>query len=175
MVNAILVGMEINESLPKGETPRDTEGYEGFYHLHKMTGDVAHTELDYIVRDHNKESFEKRQEILKKIAEDMNTKWGEGTVKLTIEQEYRNMLEIIEKDMHLIDNAKEACRRAGIEPLVKPIRGGTDGAQLSFKGLPCPNLGTGGSAFHGPFEHITAEGMDIATDIALEIVKIYAE
>ena len=175
MVNAILVGMEINASLPAGETPRDTEGYEGFYHLYKMTGDVAHTELDYIVRDHNKESFEKRQEILKKIADDMNAKWGEGTVKLTIEQEYRNMLEIIEKDMHLIENAKEACRRAGIEPLIKPIRGGTDGAQLSFKGLPCPNLGTGGSAFHGPFEHITAEGMDIATDVALEIVKIYAE
>ena len=175
MVNAILVGMEINESLPEGETPRDTEGYEGFYHLHKMTGDVAHTELDYIVRDHNKESFEKRQEILKKITDEMNAKWGEGTVKLTIEQEYRNMLEIIEKDMHLIENAREACRRAGIEPVVKPIRGGTDGAQLSFKGLPCPNLGTGGSAFHGPFEHITAEGMDIATDVALEIVKIYAE
>ena len=175
MVNAALVGMEINAGLPEGQTPRDTEGYEGFYHLYKMSGDVAHTELHYIVRDHDKDSFEERQNILRKLAEDANAKWGEGTVKLTIEQEYRNMLEIVEKHMHLIDNAKESCRRAGVEPLVKPIRGGTDGAQLSFKGLPCPNLGTGGYAFHGPFEHITAEGMDIATNVALEIVKLYAE
>ncbi len=175
MVNAVLVAMEINAMLPAKETPRDTEEYEGFYHLEKMCGDVAHTELHYILRDHNKKSFELRQNVLRDIERNINAKWGEGTAKLTITQEYRNMLEIIGSCMHLIENAKNACRTLNVEPVVKPIRGGTDGAQLSFKGLPCPNLGTGGYAFHGPFEHITAEGMDIATDIAIEIIKIYAE
>lgn len=175
MVNAVLVAMEINSMLPAGETPRDTEDYEGFYHLEKMTGDVAHAELHYILRDHSKNSFEMRQNILRDIEKNINAEWGEGTAKLTITQEYRNMLEIIEGCMHLIENAKDACRTLNVEPVVKPIRGGTDGAQLSFKGLPCPNLGTGGYAFHGPFEHITAEGMDIATEIATEIVKIYAK
>ncbi|MCI6464848.1 MAG: peptidase T [Faecalicatena sp.] len=175
MVNASLVAMEINSMLPSGDTPRDTEDYEGFYHLVSMAGEVGHAELNYIVRDHDAATFEVRQETLRHIEKLMNEKWGPGTVKLTISQQYRNMAEVIDGCKHLIDNAKKACENAGVTPLILPIRGGTDGAQLSFKGLPCPNLGTGGHGYHGPYEHITAEGMDLATDITVELVKIYAQ
>lgn len=175
MVNASLVAMEINSMLPSGDTPRGTEDYEGFYHLVSMSGEVGHAELNYIVRDHNAATFEVRQETLLHIEKLMNEKWGEGTVKLTITQQYRNMSEIIDGCRHLIENAKKACENAGVTPLILPIRGGTDGAQLSFKGLPCPNLGTGGHGYHGPYEHITVEGMDLATDITVELVKIYAQ
>lgn len=175
MVNASLVAMEINSMLPSGDTPRGTEDYEGFYHLVSMSGEVGHAELNYIVRDHNAATFEVRQETLLHIEKLINEKWGEGTVKLTITQQYRNMSEIIDGCRHLIENAKKACENAGVTPLILPIRGGTDGAQLSFKGLPCPNLGTGGHGYHGPYEHITVEGMDLATDITVELVKIYAQ
>ena len=175
MVNAALVAMEINSLLPAGETPRDTDGYEGFYHLTDMKGDVGEAVLRYIIRDHSAEKFEQRKETLRSIEKQMNAKWGRGTVTLTLTDQYRNMAEIISGCMHLIENAEKACRRAGVEPLILPIRGGTDGAQLSFKGLPCPNLGTGGHGYHGPYEHITAEGMDAACEVALELVKIYAE
>lgn len=175
MVNAALVAMEINSLLPAGETPRDTDGYEGFYHLTDMKGDVGEAVLRYIIRDHSAEKFEQRKETLRSIEKQMNEKWGRGTVTLTLTDQYRNMAEIISGCMHLIENAEKACRRAGVEPLILPIRGGTDGAQLSFKGLPCPNLGTGGHGYHGPYEHITAEGMDAACSIALELVKLYAE
>ena len=175
MVNASLVAMEINSLLPAGETPRDTDGYEGFYHLTDIKGDVGEAVLRYIIRDHDSGRFGQRKETLRAIAAQMNVKWGRGTVELTITDQYRNMAEIISGCMHLIRNAEEACRRAGVEPLILPIRGGTDGAQLSFKGLPCPNLGTGGHGFHGPYEHITAEGMDAACEVALELVKLYAE
>ena len=175
MVNASLVAMEINSLLPAGETPRDTDGYEGFYHLTDIKGDVGEAVLRYIIRDHDSGRFGQRKETLRAIAAQMNAKWGCGTVELTITDQYRNMAEIISGCMHLIRNAEEACRRAGVEPLILPIRGGTDGAQLSFKGLPCPNLGTGGHGFHGPYEHITAEGMDAACEVALELVKLYAE
>ena len=175
MVNAALVAMEINSLLPAGETPRDTDGYEGFYHLTDMKGDVGEAVLRYIIRDHSAEKFEQRKETLRSIEKQMNAKWGRGTVTLTLTDQYRNMAEIISGCMHLIKNAEKACRRAGVEPLILPIRGGTDGAQLSFKGLPCPNLGTGGHGYHGPYEHITAEGMDAACSIALELVKLYAE
>ena len=175
MVNASLVAMEINSLLPAGETPRDTDGYEGFYHLTDMKGDVGEAILRYIIRDHDTDSFEQRKETLSSIEKQMNAKWGRGTVTLTVTDQYRNMAEIISGCMHLIRNAEKACRNAGVEPLILPIRGGTDGAQLSFKGLPCPNLGTGGHGYHGPYEHITAEGMDAACEVALELVKIYAE
>lgn len=175
MVNAALVAMEINSLLPAGETPRDTQGYEGFYHLTDMSGDVAEAVLDYIIRDHDAKNFEHRKDTLREIAKNMNLKWGFGTVKLTITDQYRNMADIIADHMHLIDNAKKACENAGVTPLVIPIRGGTDGAQLSFKGMPCPNLGTGGHGYHGPYEHITVEGMEAACDVAMELVKIYAE
>ncbi|MGF7009644.1 tripeptide aminopeptidase [Lachnospiraceae bacterium PF1-21] len=172
MINASLVGMEINSLLPGCETPRGTEDYEGFYHLDGFTGDVANATASYIIRDHNATAFEARKNTLRLIEKDLNEKWGAGTVKLTITDQYRNMAEIIEGCMQLIENAKTAAEKVGIEPLVRPIRGGTDGATLSFMGLPCPNLGTGGHAYHGPLEHITVEGMDLATEMALELVKI---
>lgn len=175
MINASLVAMEINSLLPGADTPRDTEGYEGFYHLTDMSGDVTHAVLNYIVRDHNASLFEARKNTLRHIEKIMNEKWGEGTVKLTIKDQYTNMAEVISGCMHLIENAKQAAKNVGLTPEVMPIRGGTDGAYLSFHGLPCPNLGTGGYAFHGPYEHITAEGMDAATNMILEIVKLYAK
>lgn len=174
MVNSQLIGMEINSMLPT-ETPATTEGYEGFYHLMEITGSVENTKLVYIVRDHDADKFDARNEFLKNIEKTMNEKYGEGVVTLTIKQQYRNMKEKIEPCMHLIDNAKKAIRAVGIEPEVGAIRGGTDGAQLSFKGLPCPNIGTGGAAYHGACEHISVEGMDKVVDIAVELVKIYAQ
>ena len=175
MVNASLVAMEINSMLPADETPRDTDGYEGFYHLTDMRGDVGSAVLRYIIRDHSAEKFEERKETLRRIEKKINEKWGRGTAVLTLTDQYRNMAEIIAGSMHLIRNAEKACEAADVKPLILPIRGGTDGAQLSFKGLPCPNLGTGGHGYHGPYEHITAEGMEAACRIALELVKIYAE
>lgn len=175
MINASLVAMEINNALPSMETPRGTKDYEGFYHLVSMKGEVGEAELHYIVRDHDKLLFEAKKKTLRLIEKDLNEKWGEGTVTLTITEQYRNMAEIIETCMHLIDNAKQACENADVTPLVMPIRGGTDGCQLSFKGLPCPNLGTGGHAYHGPYEHITVEGMDQTVDVAVEVVKLYAK
>lgn len=174
MINASLLAMEINSLLPGMETPMGTEDYEGFYHLISMSGECGEAQLNYIVRDHSKEFFEARKHTLRLIEKNMNEKWGEGTVKLTITEQYKNMAEIINGCMHLIDNAKTACERAGVKPLILPIRGGTDGCQLSFKGLPCPNLGTGGHAYHGPYEHITVEGMDKSVDIIMELVKLYA-
>lgn len=175
MINASLVAMEINNMLPGCETPRGTEDYEGFYHLTEMSGNCAAAQLHYIVRDHDKHLFVARKNTLRQVEKNLNEKWGEGTVTLTITDQYKNMAEIIAGCMHLIDNAKTACEAAGVTPLVIPIRGGTDGCQLSFRGLPCPNLGTGGYAFHGPYEHITAEAMDKSVDVLTELVKLYAE
>ena len=175
MINAQLLAMEINAMLPSGQTPRDTTGYEGFYHLCDMQGCVEKATLEYIVRDHSAESFEERKQILRRIESEMNAKWGEGAVKLIIKEQYRNMKEQIMPCYHLIENALDATRQQGIDPRVCPIRGGTDGARLSYMGLPCPNLGTGGYAFHGPYEHITVEGMDIVVEILKGIVARYAE
>lgn len=175
MVNASLVAMELNQMLPAGETPAHTEQYEGFYHLTEMSGTVEKAELSYIVRDHDARCFEAREEALRHIARILNEKYGEGTVELTIREQYRNMEEKIRPCIHLIDNAKAVMREMGLEPEISPIRGGTDGARLSFMGLPCPNLGTGGYAFHGPYEHITAEGMDTAVKIVLGIIRSYSK
>ena len=131
--------------------------------------------MEYIVRDHSSACFEARQTTLRHIEKLLNEKYGEGTVQVTIRQQYRNMEEMLAPCMHLIDNAKDVIRELGMEPDVSPVRGGTDGAQLSFRGLPCPNLGTGGYAFHGPYEHITAEGMDTSVKVLQGIVKRYAE
>ena len=173
MINASLVAMEINNCLPSMETPRGTEDYEGFYHLIKINGSCERAELVYIVRDHDADKFAQKQQKLKEIADAMNQKYGEGTVDLQIKEQYRNMAEKIRPCYHLIENAKKACENMGIVPKIQPIRGGTDGARLSFMGLPCPNLGTGGYAFHGPYEHITVEGMDKSVEILMELVKIY--
>lgn len=175
MINALLVAFEFNAMLPGMETPRGTEKREGFYHLNNMSGDVTKAEMHYIVRDLDSHMMEARLATLRLIEKNLNEKWGEGTVKMEIALQYRNMADVLVNCMHLIDNAKLACERAGIVPNVIPIRGGTDGCQLSFKGLPCPNLGTGGHAYHGPWEHTTIECMDKATDVVLELVKIYAE
>ena len=175
MVNALLVAMEINSMLPAADVPSKTEGYEGFYHATDMSGDVEKATLSYIVRDHDAAMFEARKTILRHIEKTLNEKYGEGTVVLELRDQYRNMYEMILPEKHLVDNAILAAERCGLTPTVEPIRGGTDGARLSYMGLPCPNLGTGGYAFHGPFEHITVEGMDKATDMITEIVKIYAE
>ena len=175
MVNAILVAMEINSMLPSADIPSKTEGYEGFFHATDMTGDTERATLEYIVRDHSAEMFEARKTILRHIEKTLNEKYGEGTVVLEIKEQYRNMYEMILPAKHLVDNAILAAKKVGLEPSLEPIRGGTDGARLSYMGLPCPNLGTGGYAFHGPFEHVTVEGMDKATEMLVEIVKIYSE
>ena len=175
MVNACLVAMEINAMLPGADTPRNTEGFEGFFHLCDMNGDVGHATLNYIVRDHDANRYQMRQDMLRHITKILNEKWGEGTITLTIEEQYKNMGEIIAPRMHLIENAKQAAIYAGITPIVTAIRGGTDGSHLSFVGLPCPNLGTGGYAFHGPYEHTTVEGMEKATEMIVELVKLYAK
>ena len=171
MVNAALVGCEIASMLPETETPAHTEGREGFFHLTDMSGDVASATLSYIVRDHDKNIFESRLNKLRTIEVEINQKYGSDTVSLNISHSYENMLSVIENNMYTIDLAKEAIKSVGLEPLSRPVRGGTDGARLSFMGLPCPNLGTGGYGFHGPFEHITVEGMETA----VKIIKYIAE
>ena len=173
MLNAALVAMEFNQMLPSGDTPCNTEGYEGFYHLCEMKGDVSEAILEYIVRDHDAALFEARLYTLRHIEKLLNEKYGPGTVTLTIREQYRNMKEKIEPCMHLIDNAKQAVQNIGLQPETVPIRGGTDGARLSYMGLPCPNLGTGAYGFHGPYEHIAAESMDHVVSVLKEIVKLY--
>lgn len=171
MVNAAAIACEIQCMLPETQTPEHTEDREGFYHLCEMSGDVSAAKLQYIIRDHDKELFAKKKEFLQDVAHYMNKKYGEGTVTLKLSESYRNMLEIMEQHFYIIEKAKDAIRAVGLEPLSRPVRGGTDGAQLSFKGLPCPNLGTGGDGFHGPFEHITVEGMETAVRVIIEIAK----
>lgn len=175
MINAALVGCEIASLLPENETPAHTEGREGFYHLTDFSGDIAHAKVNYIVRDHDKATFEKRLDTLRGIEQKMNEKYHADTVKLNIQHSYSNMLEVIEKNEYVVAIAKKAIKNVGLEPVSRPVRGGTDGARLSFMGLPCPNLGTGGYGFHGPFEHISVEGMDTAVSVIKEIVKITAE
>lgn len=175
MINASLVGCEIASLLPEKETPAHTEGREGFYHLTDFSGDIAHAKVNYIVRDHDKATFEKRLDTLRGIEKKMNEKYHADTVKLNIQHSYSNMLEVIEKNEYVVAIAKKAIKNVGLEPVSRPVRGGTDGARLSFMGLPCPNLGTGGYGFHGPFEHISVEGMNTAVSVIKEIVKITAE
>ena len=156
------------------DRPEHTEDYEGFYHLTDMSGNVEKAEMQYIVRDHDLAAFELRKKELQHIQTVLNGRYGEGTVELTITEQYRNMSEKILPHFHLIENAKAAAEEIGLKPLIVPVRGGTDGAQLSFRGLPCPDIGTGGYAYHGPYEHITAEGMDLSVDLILGVLKRYA-
>lgn len=175
MVNSQTIATEIHQMLPVNERPETTEGYEGFYHLVSVQGNVTTTKMKYFIRDFDRRSFDARAQKLRDIAEEMNKKYGEGKVEVEIVESYYNMREKIEPCMQLIDYAKAAIEHAGITPIVSPVRGGTDGARLSFKGLPCPNLGTGGHAFHGVFEHITVEGMDKAVLIVKDIIRQLAE
>lgn len=171
MVNAASIACEIQGLLPEQETPEHTEDRQGFYHLLEMNGSVANAKLTYIVRDHDKDLFEKRQAFLREIEQKMNEKYGAGTVTLTLSESYRNMLEIIEKNFFIVERAQNAIKACGLTPVSLPVRGGTDGAQLSFRGLPCPNLGTGGDAFHGPMEHICVEAMEKMVEILVGIMK----
>lgn len=173
MVNAALVAMECNAMLPAGETPRDTEDYEGFYHLDQICGNVERAELRYLIRDHSAGGFQARKDTLTHVVKLLNEKYGPGTVELTLRDQYANMAEVIQQNFHLIDRAKAAAEQVGLTPRIQPIRGGTDGARLSWMGLPCPNLGTGGFAFHGPYEHITAQGMDQVVEMLHQLVRAY--
>lgn len=174
MVNAALIACEIQSLLPPLETPAHTSDREGFFHLTNLKGDIASADLSYIIRDHDKEAYQRRLDKLKEIEKELNQKYGDGTVTLTITESYSNMIEIIDQNPHVVEIAKNAISNAGLTPISRPVRGGTDGARLSFMGLPCPNLGTGGYGFHGPFEHISVEGMETAIQIIVEIIKITA-
>ena len=165
MINAALVGYEIVSLLPANETPAHTSGREGFYHLTDMSGDVASATLSFIIRDHDKTQFENRLQKLRDITTSLNQKYGTDTITLEIEHSYENMLSVIENQMEIVNLAKQAISVEGLTPLSRPIRGGTDGARLSFMGLPCPYLGTGGYGFHGPYEHISVEAMQTAVRI----------
>ena len=160
MINAALVAMEFNALLPAADIPRLTEGYEGFFHLCDMSGDVEHAKLNYIVRDHDRATFEMRKKTLEHAAKTINEKYAREVIRLTLKDSYYNMAEKIAPHMELIENAKRACEKAGMKPFIEAVRGGTDGCRLSFMGLPTPNLCTGGFAFHGPYEHIAVESMD---------------
>ena len=170
LVNANLVAMEINAMLPAGDVPEKTVDYEGFFHLTDMHGTVEKATLDYIIRDHDAALFAQRERTMRHIEELINEKYGDGTAVLTIREQYRNMAEILQQRMEIVAIAEKAIAKAGLSPKRVPIRGGTDGSQLSFRGLPCPNLGTGGYGFHGPYEHITVENMDKAVEILLNIL-----
>ena len=174
MINAVLIAADINNLLPRYEIPRYTEEYEGFYHLLSIHGDEGYAIAEYIIRDHDTDSFEARKNTLRHIEKTLNELWGAGTVALTLTDEYKNMECIIKEHMYLIDYARQACANANVPEDISPIRGGTDGCKLSFKGLPCPNLGTGGHGYHGPLEHVTIEGMEAAVRVIVELVKIFA-
>ena len=171
MKNALLIGMEFNGMLPDWETPAHTEGYEGFYHLCEMQGDEELTTLSYILRDHDADKLEQKKETMRRIAAYLNQKWGEGTVEVTIKDSYRNMREMLEPHMEIVDKAKDAFEACGVTPIVQPIRGGTDGARLSYMGLLCPNLSTGGYNFHGRKELISVQAMEKMVDVLMEIAK----
>ena len=173
MINAQNVAMEFHAALPAFSRPEHTEGREGFFHLTSMQGDVTTAHLGYIVRDHDAAKFAARKAQMQHIAACLNDRYGAGTVELDIKDSYYNMLEKIQPHFHLVENARKAIRAAGLEPIETPVRGGTDGATLSYMGLPCPNLGTGGFNFHGPCECITAEKMDQCTEILLNLVDLY--
>ena len=175
MINASNVAMEFHMALPLMARPETTEGRQGFFHLCQMYGDVNEAKLGYILRDHDASRLEEKKEEMLQLADWLNSRYGEGTVTVELKDGYRNMIEKIKPHFHLVENARTAIRMAGLEPEEIPVRGGTDGAVLSWKGLPCPNLGTGGFNFHGVFECTTAERMDKATEVLLNIISLYAK
>ena len=172
MINSQLIAMEFQSLLPAAQRPEHTEGYEGFYHLISMEGSVEKTVLRYIIRDHSMEKFMEKKAFMEKIAAFLNEKYPEGTVKVTIRDSYFNMREKIEPCMHIVDRAMEAMKAVGIAPKIVPIRGGTDGSKLSFMGLPCPNLCTGGQNFHGRYEYIPVEDMEQITDLLVQLLTM---
>ena len=175
MKNAVLMAHQFISLLPEAETPAHTEGYEGFYHVTDVSGNETEVVLHAIIRDHDREKFEARKTFVENAVRYLNGVWGDGSFQLELKDSYFSMLEKIKPHFHLVENARTAIRKAGLEPLETPIRGGTDGATLSYMGLPCPNLGTGGFNYHGPCEGITVEAMDKATEILLNLADIYKD
>ena len=175
MLNASRLACEFNAMIPDTELPETTEGYQGFYHLLGMETRTEEAKMSYLIRDHDREIFEKRKDFMEACATKMNEKYGEDTVKITIKDQYYNMKEKIDPNMHVIDIVLQAMQETGVPPKVEPIRGGTDGAQLSFKGLPCPNIFAGGVNFHGPYEFVSIQVMEKAVDVIVKICEITAE
>lgn len=174
MVNAMQIAMELNSMLPAHQRPEHTEGYDGFYHLVGMRGEVEFAELSYIVRDHNRELFEQKKALMEQITAYVNGKYDEGTVRLTLKDQYYNMREMVEPHPEIIEKAMQAMEQAGVAPIIKPIRGGTDGSRLSYMGLPCPNLYTGGMNFHGKFEYVSLDTMYRSVQTLVNLVKLWA-
>jgi len=175
MVNSMYIATDYINSLPRLETPEHTQDRQGFFHLYSVTGEVDSTQLQYIIRDHDKEHFEARKEMMLKLADELNSQLGEPCVSVEIKDQYFNMREKIEPVMHIVDIAQKAMEQAGIKPLIKPIRGGTDGSQLSFKGLPCPNIFAGGHNFHGRFEYVPVESIQKAIEVIINIAQLVGE
>lgn len=175
MINSLYIATDFINSLPRLETPEHTEGREGFFHLTDINGEVDKTVLEYIIRDHDKEKFEARKEIFQKLAKELKEQLGKKLIDVKITDQYSNMREKIEPVMHIVDIAEEAIKQAGITPIIKPIRGGTDGSQLSFMGLPCPNIFAGGHNFHGRYEYVPVESMLKAVEVIVNIAKLTAE
>lgn len=174
MRNALLIAMELNAMLPPAEIPAHTEGYEGFYHLNKVEGTVEQAKIQYIIRDHDKQRFLERKARVEAIAAYLNDKYGAGTISLNLRDQYYNMREKIEAVIEIIDLAKEAMEAAGVRPLITPVRGGTDGARLSFKGLPCPNIFTGGHNYHGKFEYLPIQSLKKSAEVVLKIIELHS-
>ena len=175
MINSMLIANKFINGLPKNEIPQETEGYEGFFHLHDMHGDVEQTKLEYIIRDHNMETFLHRKKIFEDLAHNLNKKLGSDLIQIEITDQYFNMREKVEPVMHIVDIAEEAMKLLSIKPLIKAIRGGTDGSQLSYKGLPCPNIFAGGHNFHGRYEYLPAESLQKARDVIIKVAELTAE
>jgi len=174
MVNSMTIAAEFINALPPKEVPEHTEGYEGFFHLHTMKGEVEETELYYIIRDHDMQKFEARKELFQKTADSINSKYDGNPIAIEVKDQYYNMREKVEPVMHIVDIAEQAMKDLGIKPLIKAIRGGTDGSQLSYKGLPCPNIFAGGHNFHGRYEFVAAEAIQKATDVVVKITELTA-
>lgn len=175
LVNAMTIASEFIQALPDKEVPEHTEGREGFFHIHNMHGHVEHTELQYIIRDHDMEKFKARKALFQKTADDINKKHGSEVLKVELKDQYFNMREKVEPVIHIVDIAEQAMKEVGVKPLIKAIRGGTDGSQLSYKGLPCPNIFAGGHNFHGKYEFVTVEAMEKATNVILKIAELTAK
>ncbi len=174
LVNSMYIATEFINSLPRMETPEHTEGYQGFFHLHDMEGDVEETTLQYIIRDHDKEHFEARKEVMQKLTDELNSQYGREIITTEIKDQYFNMREKIEPVMHIVDIAEAAMKAVDVEPIIKAIRGGTDGSQLSYMGLPCPNIFAGGHNFHGRYEYVPVESMIKATEVICKIAELTA-